>query len=162
MEIYLVRHGIAEDELLAARAGKADPQRSLTEEGLEKTTKVAKAFKKRVEEVDCIFHSSYLRAKQTAEIFSKVYPNSKVEELADLRPSDSTEMAIENILEFQNYAKIMVVGHEPHLSKLLSRYLVGSEEMNLTFKKAGIAGIEYSFTGPSRLLFFLTPKILLG
>lgn len=162
MEIYLVRHGIAEDELLAARAGKADSQRALTEEGLEKTAKVAKAFQKRVEDVDGILHSPFLRAKQTAEIFSSVYRMAKLHEIQGLRPFDSTEEARENIVSHENYSKIMVVGHEPHLSHLLSLFLIGSDKMNLSFKKAGIAGIEYSFTGQSRLLFFLTPKILLG
>lgn len=162
MLIYLVRHGIAEDELVALRAGKNDSERILTPEGIEKTTKVAKAFSKRVPELQHIFHSPYLRALQTAEIFREQYPQSNFQEVEHFRPHDSVEKARDVILGFSGKGAAMYVGHEPHLGQLLALLLSGKEFPSIPMKKAGIAGLEVNVTGSARLLFFVHPKFLLG
>lgn len=162
MIIYLVRHGIAEDEFIALRAGKDDSERVLTTEGVEKTTRVAKAFAKRVPELHHIFHSPYLRALQTAEIFREQYPNSSLEEVEHFRPHDSVEKARDLILSSSGKGSAMYVGHEPHLGHLLALLLTGKEFPSIPMKKAGIAGLEVNVTGSARLLFFVHPKFLLG
>lgn len=162
MLIYLVRHGIAEDELVALRSGKNDSERALTSEGIEKTVKVAKAFSKRVPELEHIFHSPYLRAKQTAEIFHAQYPQAHLEEVNHFRPHDSVEKAKEIIFSSNPKGSSIYVGHEPHLGHLLALLLTGKDFPNIPMKKAGIAGLEVSVTGSARLLFFVHPKFLLG
>ncbi len=162
MKLYLIRHGIAEDEILALRAGIQDSQRKLTPEGLEKTAKVAKAFAKRDPEIQKIFHSPYIRAKQTAEIFAENLGISKVHECPHFRPHDSVEDAKSYLLELENLSSCAFVGHQPHLGKLLSLLLCGNEDTAFHFKKAGIACVEMTVTGLCELEYFIPPKILLS
>jgi phosphohistidine phosphatase len=158
MEIYIVRHGIAEDPDHAKR----DSDRRLTEEGHEKTAKAARHFSKRVAKVDMIFHSPFLRAVETAKYFAAEFPKARVEAAGGLLPEDSPKNAQKLLSKLPDGASVMIVGHEPYLSSLTSLLITGSEEPILEFKKAGIAGIEC--TGSSlancRLSFLLSPKWL--
>jgi len=157
VEIYLVRHGIAED----ASGGK-DSERRLTAEGIEKTSRVANVFAKRVRGIEHIFHSPYLRAKETAKIFFEHYPGAKLQEGKGLTPFDKARMALPLLTEIGHGKKVMIVGHEPHLSCLASFLITGSERPVLEFRKAGIAGLMC--TGNLQqcyLVFLLTPKMIL-
>lgn len=158
MEIYLVRHGIAEDSSASGR----DADRKLTEEGAEKTERVAKAFAKKVPEIDVILHSPYRRARETAVIFSDVYPKAKLVEGKGLTPFDKAGFALPQLEEIPQGKKVMLVGHEPHLSCLASLLITGSDRPVLEFKKAGIAGIGcLNGLESCYLMFLLTPKMML-
>ena len=68
MQLYIVRHGIAierEDPKCPP-----DPERYLTEEGVEKTKQVAKSMAVLGVTGDLFLTSPYVRAAQTAEIFA--------------------------------------------------------------------------------------------
>ncbi len=155
MEIFLVRHGIAED------IAESDSERRLTPEGVTKTVRVAKGFAKHVPDIELIFHSPYKRARETAKIFASHYPDAVVKESKGLTPSDRARMALPLLSELSPGAKVMLVGHEPHLSALASLLMTGSERPVLEFRKAGIAGL--ACTGNLQhcyLMFLLTPKFL--
>lgn len=161
MEIFLVRHGIAEDHSAAAEEGRQESERRLTKEGHEKTAKVARAFKKRIAKMDVIYHSTFARAVETAEIFAKEFPSARMEMAKGLTPSDSARSALPLLSEIGQDECIMVVGHEPHLSSLASLLLTGKDFPILEFKRAGIAAIECMGTiHQCRLNFLLTPKWL--
>ena len=64
MELYIFRHGIAED----AVAGQSDADRALTDEGRKKTAEVVKTARRAGFEPSLIVSSPYLRAIQTARI----------------------------------------------------------------------------------------------
>ena len=68
MEIYVVRHGIAIDR--EDPKCPPDPERYLTEEGIEKTKRVAAAVAALTASPDLLLSSPYVRAMQTAEIFA--------------------------------------------------------------------------------------------
>ncbi len=153
MEIYLVRHGIAED------FAENDAARRLTAEGIAKTTRVAKGFAKRVPDVDLIIHSPYKRAKETAKIFAEFYPAAMLKEGKGLTPLDKARSALPLLSEAHG-KRVMLVGHEPHMSSLASLLITGSERPVLEFRKAGIAGIACpggDLLG-CYLMFLLSPK----
>ncbi len=157
MEIYLVRHGIAEEPEHA----RPDSERRLTDEGREKTAKVARAFRKRVAKVDAILHSPYVRAAETARYFAAEYPKARVETSAGLTPHDEARAAVQLLEGFGDKDAVMLVGHEPHLSSLASLLITGHDNPVLEFKKAGIAGIEcVGSLVNARLSFLLSPKWL--
>ena len=162
MELFLVRHGIAEDEIHAYQSGRRDSERRLTPEGREKTEKVAKAFGRKVDGIDIILHSGYQRALETAEYFAKEYPDATLKLLDGFRPNDSCVDTISRIAQFQLKKKVMLVGHEPHLSTLASLLLCGDERSVLFFKKAGILSLEWGGLGGSVLHYYVTPKWLLS
>ena len=68
MQLYLLRHGIAEDQ----KAGRPDSERALTSEGREKLRRVLK----RARSADCvpalILSSPYRRALETSAVAAEV------------------------------------------------------------------------------------------
>jgi len=157
MELYLVRHGIAQELQEAA----SDPERRLTAEGREKTARVARGFRERISRLDVIFHSTYLRAEETARIFSAEFPRAKLVCANGLTPHDEPKSALPLLSAVGEGEAIMIVGHEPHLSSLASRLLTGKDQPLVEFKKAGIAGFEFlPDLQHCRLNFLLSPKWL--
>src|SRR5260370_7750973 len=75
MQLYIVRHGIAIDR--EDPKCPPDPERYLTEEGVEKTTQVAKGMAALRVTADLFLTSPYVRPAQTAEIFSRALEYAK-------------------------------------------------------------------------------------
>jgi phosphohistidine phosphatase len=157
MRLYVLRHAIAAD----APVGGSDAARELTDEGRRRLGIVLERARAAGVSPDVILTSPYLRAIQTAEIAADalglraspvvsqhLFPNSDVldfwRELAD----------------YDRFDQVMLVGHNPHLSELVST-LVGSHFCGIVMKKAALAAVELRRTsGEPRgeLLWLLTPK----
>lgn len=133
MYVYLIQHGEAKPENI-------DPNRSLTEKGRSDVAKTAKFMEKTGVRVDEIWHSTKLRAKQTAEIVSKLMP-AKVIEKEGLKPNDQVTPFVEKINKLNK--DIVVVGHLPFLQKLSSYFLTGSESNEVVkFKQGGLVCLQ--------------------
>ena len=159
MELFLVRHGIAEDLGDSKIGPRHDSERRLTEKGIERCEEVAKFLQKRQPDLDKIIHSPYLRAVETAKIFSQLWPKAAVLERAGFLPMDSTKKSLAVIeSETTHIRSLMVVGHEPHLSHLLGLLLTGNSVSFVAMKKAGIAHVEWDEFGGTRLLALIPPK----
>ncbi|AFZ03534.1 phosphohistidine phosphatase SixA [Calothrix sp. PCC 6303] len=159
MEIYLFRHGIAEEK----RAELPDEDRKLTQEGQQKTEKVAQYLKKLDFRFDLILTSPLVRAKHTAEILMQAGLSQKVEESAYLAPDGEISEWLINWLEPKKYSskiKLVLVGHEPDLGHWAEILVYGEAKGRLVLKKAGMIGIKAPETG-SLLghsdMFWLTP-----
>src|SRR6266581_1487821 len=78
MQLYIVRHGIAIDR--EDPTCPADPERYLTEEGVEKAKQVAKGVAALGVTGELFLTSPYVRAAQTAEIFASAleYARQKI------------------------------------------------------------------------------------
>jgi len=75
MQLYIVRHGIAIDR--EDPKCPPDPERYLTEEGVEKTAQVANGVAALGIAGDLFLTSPYVRALQTAEIFANALDYAK-------------------------------------------------------------------------------------
>src|SRR5204862_5047285 len=82
MEIYLVRHGIAEEGHEKLRDGS----RALTDKGRRRFQKTARAFGKLGRKLDLILTSPLVRAVQTAEILAGETRHGDVAVLEELDP----------------------------------------------------------------------------
>lgn len=158
MEVYLVRHGIAEDPVF----GKDDSLRKLTSEGIERTTKVAKAFRRHFDSVDLILHSPYIRALETAKIFSLEFPEVELKSFCGITPDGEPLEVCDFLEKFSKLKRVMVVSHEPFLGFFASYLLTGNGNASIPFKKAGICAMEWGGPGASSLLFMASPRILIG
>lgn len=87
MELIIMRHGLAEDREEFNRKNSEDSLRPLTLKGRKKTQKVAMKLRDLIDEVDVIVSSPFTRARQTAEIVSQIFIETKVVEAAELVPS---------------------------------------------------------------------------
>ena len=79
MNLYILRHGIATDP--AAHEFATDAERPLTPEGKRKLRQVAEAMEALELSFDLILSSTYLRARQTAEVIAAALKERKKLEL---------------------------------------------------------------------------------
>ncbi|MBP5976949.1 phosphohistidine phosphatase SixA [Brasilonema sp. CT11] len=164
MELYLIRHGIAEER----RPDLKDDERSLTKEGREKTDKVAQRLRKLGLYFDLIATSPLIRARQTAEILIAAGLSCKVEECSYLAPDGRIENWAVDWLSPRNYSpqtQLALVGHEPDLSAWAEILLWGQAKATLVLKKAGMIGVKLpekgSPLGRSHMFWLTPPKYLL-
>jgi len=138
MEIYLVRHGIAEDGGEEMRDGS----RSLTDKGRRRFQRTARAFAKLGRKLDLILTSPLVRAVQTAEILAGEARHGEVAVLEELDPkfdADSLRAAVAK--RSGECETVALVGHEPQLSSMLAA-LAGVPQADLDLKKGSIVRID--------------------
>lgn len=164
MELYLIRHGIAEEQ----RTGIKDEARELTKEGQQKTEKVAYRIVKLGLKFDLIVTSPLVRARQTAEIFLAAGLSCQLEESNHLAPHGNISNWLDYWLKPKNFpenAQIALVGHEPCLSNWAEILLWGEAKDSLVLKKAGMIGVKLPEiglpVGRSQLFWLTPPKYLL-
>src|ERR1700741_4471808 len=141
MALYVVPHGIAiarEDP-----KGPADPERYLTEEGIEKTEQVAKSIAALGINPDLFVSSPYVRAMQTAEILAAAlqYPKQKIRQSNALLPGAEPSLFFRELAKDKQSAVVFCFGHAPHLDELIATG-VGVKHPITAMKKAGVALLE--------------------
>jgi len=163
MELYILRHAIA--ELLTASVRGGDSGRQLTAEGAGKMRRAARGMKAAKMSFDLILSSPYVRAKQTAEIVANVFGLEKrVELLPALTPEGNPKELLDALNRRQRKGKrILLVGHEPYLSRLISVLISGDTRMSIDFKKGGLCklsaeSLEYGQC--ATLEWLLTPGVM--
>ena len=158
-ELYLIRHGVA-----AERGDNYpdDTKRPLTNEGVQKLRREAKALIALDLTFDVILTSPLVRTRQTAEIIGAAFRNAPpIVNMPSLAPGGTHNAIIEELTKQHRRHRIALVGHEPGLGELAGR-LIGLRKP-LEFKKGAICRIDVTAlppTGPGRLRWFLTPRIL--
>ena len=140
MEVYLVQHGESKPE-------SEDLKRPLTDKGRAEVEYVALHIAGLGLQVARIFHSSRLRAKQTAEIFAqRLVPAPQVIEQQVLGPLDDPH-EIEQLIQREEKS-LMFVGHLPHLSRLASLLILGNPGKEVVrFSMGGIVCLDRSNDG---------------
>jgi phosphohistidine phosphatase len=109
--LFLVHHAEAVD------AG-VDPQRPLTAVGCQHAEQLAANAHERGAKPAVIWHSGKLRARQTAEYFWRACnPLAEFSAVRGVQPGDPPEWIKDHIA--QDDREIMLVGHMPHMARLL-------------------------------------------
>lgn len=153
MKLYLVRHGNAVD-------GSNDMIRPLSKEGIAEVRKVADFLKDHGCQVDTIYHSVRLRAKQTAEI---LHERLKVKKLLVERSGLSPNDAVTDVADFVERHKedIMLVGHMPFMGKLVSLLVDKESGRDLViFRTGGVVVLEKKHGESWRIGAVIDPDIL--
>jgi phosphohistidine phosphatase len=153
MQLYLVQHG-------AAKSEAEDPQRRLTADGAKTVELMAVYLAKLKLHIDRIEHSDKERARQTAEIMAThLHPADGTRQVAGLAPNDDVGPMRERL---QNESKsLMIVGHLPHLSRLLSAQLGVQQDRTLvTFQMGGVVYLERDDNREWRLRWAVVPELL--
>lgn len=161
MQIYIVRHGIAIDR--EDPKCPPDPDRYLTEEGIEKTKQVAKGIAALGATADLLMSSPYVRAMQTAEIFAAVleYPKEKIRRTDLLLPGSEASIFYRELSKDKHSSTVFCFGHAPQLDDLIATG-VGSKHPITSLKKAAVALLELKRVSPpsGQLVWLATPKML--
>lgn len=153
MKLYLVRHGNAEQ-------GSNDLVRPLSREGIDEVKKVAEFLKTHGVQVNTVYHSVRLRAKQTAEI---IHDRLKVRKMMIERSGLSPDDDVNSVADFIDQQKddVMFVGHMPFMGRLVSLLVTGEEDRNVVaFPTGGVAILEKKRDQPWLISGMIDPKIL--
>lgn len=160
MNVYLLRHGIAVER--EDWKSNDDSSRPLTREGEKQLKKISRALGKMDLKFDLILSSPHERAKRTAGI---VADESHLEKMLKFSDDLTPEGDLENLIGEINKLKpqpenLLLVGHEPYLSKLTS-LLVSESDIAMDFKKAGLCKLKtdgLQFGRCAKFCWLLTPK----
>jgi len=159
MDLLVLRHG---------EAGRRSPlpsdsKRSLTAEGQQEIVDLSNGLKSLDVKFDHILTSPLLRAKNTAEIVAKSLKfKGKIEEIDALKPEGNKLEFYSILSKLKQDSMILVVGHEPYLSTMISE-AISQSDCRINLKKAGLARIRVLSTTPKikgELRWLLTPKHL--
>jgi phosphohistidine phosphatase len=161
MKLYVVRHAQAEPNA----GGISDEARQLTDRGKERMTQAARGMRRLGLEFDAILTSPLARAAQTADIISEAYDHEPAPQiLAALATGVAPAQAVAALAPYAKSEQVMIVGHEPQLSAIVSILLTGaSDRVTLEFTKGGCVALELSEKperGASELLWMLTQSQL--
>ncbi len=152
MNIFLLRHG------KAARPSQmvpSDYQRSLTISGRRQIEKIGSVIKKMGIRPDILASSPLVRAMQTASIVSG-HVKCDVVTWEELKPEIIPEVTTKSVLA-AGVDSVMLVGHEPHLSGMVSS-MVCDSAVSLSIKKGGLVCVNIMPSGAGIIRYMLTPK----
>ena len=158
MQIYLLRHGIAEE----GKPRQPDAERALTDEGRDKLRRVLKRARAAEIAPGVIISSPYRRAVETAEeaVAALGYKGKIV--LSSALVPDGTPAAVwDEIRARRDESSILLSSHEPLMSSTVA-YLLGAPTLMVDMKKAALVRIDCEGFGSSPygvLKWMLTPAL---
>jgi phosphohistidine phosphatase len=156
MEIYLLRHGIAEN----ARPGLKDADRALTAEGRKKLQRVLAHAGSAGVKPSLILSSPLRRALETAEIAAdSLAYKGKIVHTPVLVPGAVPSQLWELLLTRQDEKAILLASHEPFTSAAVA-FLLNAPALQVDIKKGGLVRIDCNqlSTEPRGVLkWYLTP-----
>ena len=163
MELFLLRHGLAVERGTAGIVNDAD--RPLTPHGRRQLHKIAAAMWQMKLSFDVILSSPLLRARQTAELVAKELKLKKRPAFADeLQPGGNAKILIQSLAALKPPPEnVLLVGHEPDLSNLISWFVTGTTGAGFALKKSGLAKLEIKKLRAGKcatLAWLLTPAQL--
>ncbi|MDA4122672.1 MAG: phosphohistidine phosphatase SixA [Thaumarchaeota archaeon] len=159
MELIILRHGEAGTRIPMA---SQDSERALTVEGRREVEEIAKSLKQLNVEVHHIVTSPLTRSLETAQIVAKELNKSKdLESWDELKPEGERLQLFKRLSKLREDSSVLIVGHEPYLSMLLSDLISGNPRGRISLKKAGMAKVTIDSLTPKasgELKWLLTPR----
>lgn len=151
-ELYLAQHG-------RALSKQEDAERPLRAEGREEVHRVALVAAGCDVRVASVLHSGKRRAEETAALLAAhlQHPPGGLGE-APLAPNDDPAEARKLVEEASE--SLLLVGHLPHLGRLLSLLVAGEAERELVaFRNGDLVRLERDEEGAWRIGWILAPEI---
>ena len=150
--LVLVQHG-------EAMAKEEDPERPLTTRGEADVERLGHVLRAAGVEIDDLFDSGKLRARQTAEILARqLAPERGAEEKPGLGATDPVEPIAAEIEQVTR--SLMLVGHQPFLGQLTAVLLQGNEAAPPAAFTPGSAVALQRAEGGWQMAWMLTPELL--
>ena len=138
MELYLLRHGIAEDHSETGR----DEDRRLIAEGRHKLQSILERAHAAGVAPSAIFSSPLRRALETAELAARgLGYEGRIVRTSALVPGASPQDVWYFVREHADEPSILLAGHEPLFSAAVA-YLLGSTRSMVHFRKGALVRID--------------------
>lgn len=154
MDVYLLRHGKAED----TGPGMDDADRRLTKKGRDEIAAAGRWMAAQGLRFDLIAASPLVRAQETATVIAECLgEKDRIVTWKVLAPGGNPDTVCRMIGKHPDSGAILLVAHEPLLSSLISRIIAGNENAAIAMPKGALAKIrEFSHTlSPSGELHWL-------
>ena len=159
MNLFILRHAVAEEH---SSRWPDDSKRPLTADGEKEMYAVAKGMLALKPEFDLILSSPFVRAKRTAEIVTEVFKSKVLHFSHHLASGGSAVLLIDELQKkYKSKKNVLLVGHEPYLSGLISLLSSGNKNTCIKFKKAGLCKLtveELKHGRCANLNWLLTPR----
>jgi len=142
MTLFLLRHGLAVERTVPGF--KRDSDRPLTPQGRKKIGRLAALMARLDLSFELILTSPYARARQTTAIVAEILDSAKAVEISkNLAPGRSSSALVEELNRRQPaVSDVLLVGHEPDLSRLISILVTGKRGLAVELKKGGLCKLE--------------------
>lgn len=153
MQLFLVQHG-------ASKTEAEDLQRSLTDEGRRTVGQMAALLARLGLGVDRIEHSDKLRARQTAEILAgQLRPREGTKPVAGMAPNDDVEPIVARLAREEK--NLLLVGHLPHLSRLVARLLgLDANRLVVQFQMGGVVRMDRDDALQWSVRWIIVPEVI--
>lgn len=161
MILYVMRHGIAED----IGPDRSDASRRLTDEGTTRVRRIACGLRTLACQPAAIVSSPLARARQTADLVAaELHPAAGVSILTELSPGGAPAVVARELGPWRAN-DMMIVGHQPDLSRLLAWCLTGDAEYPaIELRKGAVAALDFGLSfvsaGGAVLLWLIPPAAL--
>lgn len=143
LTLIVVRHSQAEDAVRFAETGRPDCERPLTEQGVKRMTRAAKGLRKLLGGVDRVLTSPCERAEHTARILARALDDGAVEALEVLAPGAEPEAVAQALTGASVHGVVLMVGHEPDLSRLIAWLCTGRKTPMVEMKKGAACALHF-------------------
>lgn len=142
MDVYVLRHGVADER--DYRKYPDDDLRPLVPEGIDKLARQARGLKSVGFSVDLVISSPLVRAVQTAEVvMTGLGIASDLSYSQALAPEAHPYLLlVELASKYSVVDRVMVVGHEPHVSSFVSMVVTGDPDGLIRLKKGALCKLR--------------------
>jgi phosphohistidine phosphatase len=158
MDLYLVRHGIAE----LRQGGRPDADRALTEEGIARLGQIGLGLRTLGCQPARMIASPLRRAQETARVLARVLgPELEIETCDALGPEGAPHEIVHWLGRRSEDA--MLVGHLPGIAELAAHLLSARAGVDLTFRKGATCCLYFpthAEAAGGRLEWLLQPRQL--
>lgn len=154
--LLFLRHGIAEDKT----GEKPDEERSLTSEGHGEMMKISQGVETIFPRAQAIWSSPLVRATQTAQWVAKAYRQRIKVQTTDVLRREASPKELMRFLEEIKERRIILVGHEPNLTRNVVSLTRLANENGVELKKGGCYAVRLREDGAAVLEWLLSPRIL--
>jgi phosphohistidine phosphatase len=159
-ELYIVRHGIA---VAPGTPGIPEDERPLTPKGEKRMKQIARGLCKLDLKLDRIVTSPLPRARTTAEIVAAALDCRASLETSNALLAGAAAASIQRWLRQRTEARLMIVGHNPGFSDLISLLVLGAAApLVCDLKKGGIAALTRTAASKDRydIAWIATPRLI--
>ena len=158
MDLFILRHGKAG----SSSDSPDDMARALTAEGRAEIRKISRWMRSKKLLFSVIATSPLTRALETAEIVARsLKKNDRIEIWDELQPGGDPDTVCYHAAQYNKDVAVLLVGHEPDLSRLAGKIITGGYPANIVLGKGGLIKIRnfsYSKEPSGELQWLLTPK----
>lgn len=159
LELYLIRHGIAEER---GPDYPDDRKRPLTDRGIEALRSAARGLDGLGVTFDLILTSPLVRTRQTADVIAEgLGKKSRIVGCDALAPEGTPAAVVKELARYDKASRMALVGHEPNMGELAA-HLLGAR-VSIPFKKGAVCRIDFddrAARGAGELRWFLPPRAL--